>query len=644
MSPASPKTPARDAPAADRLAVIGTAGHIDHGKTALVRRLTGIDTDRLPEEKARGISIDLGFANLTTPAGRRVGIVDVPGHERFVRNMLAGVTGIDLVVLVVAADEGVMPQTREHFAIVSLLGVPRGIVVLTKADLVGDPEWLTLVERDVREMTRGSFLENAPVVRFSATTGAGAEELLQHIDRLLEESENRPTQEPARLPIDRAFVVEGFGTVVTGTLWRGRVKVGDELEIQPRGLETRVRSVQVHGAQVDEARAGQRTAIALHHVEREDVARGQWLLARGSLARSKLVTARLTLLTHAARPLKDRTRIRFHLGAAEILGRVALLEGAELVPGASALAQISLEEPTVPARGDRFVIRSYSPALTIGGGTVLEPQAERRRRGDVSRLAVTERGTEDERLVEAFRNAHKPLDAAALAKALGISPERAEAGASAEAAAGRLRSLPDRRWVSAEAWEAARDAVRQALAEFARRHPVRWGRAKGELKSQLGKSLDAGLFDAALASLIEEAAVESRSDQLRVAGAPGWTPALQHAQDRVMEALTKAGHSVPELATLAETAGPDAAEHVQRLLFEGKAVRVSQDFVYTKAQWDAVEQALRRHFEAQPGLRVADLKGLLGVSRKHAIPLLEYADRVGLTTRAGDERRKGPRL
>jgi selenocysteine-specific elongation factor len=644
VSSASPKSPAPHAPATDRLAVVGTAGHIDHGKTALVHRLTGIDTDRLPEEKARGISIDLGFANLTTPAGRRVGIVDVPGHERFVRNMLAGVTGIDLVLLVVAADEGVMPQTREHFAIVSLLGVPRGIVVLTKSDLVTDPEWLGLVERDVRDMTRGSFLEAAAIVRFSATTGAGSEELLAQIDRLLEESENRPTQEPARLPIDRSFVVEGFGTVVTGTLWRGRVRVGDELEIEPRGLTTRVRSVQVHGAQVEEARAGQRTAIALHHVEREDAGRGQWLLAPGSLTRSQLLTARLTLLASAARPLKDRTRIRFHLGAAEILGRVALLEGAELAPGAGALAQISLEEATVPARGDRFVIRSYSPSVTIGGGSVLEPQAERRRRGDVSRLAVAERGTEDERLIEAFRNAGKPLDTVQLAKSLGISNERAEAGAVAEVAAGRLLALPDRRWVSAEAWELARHAVSAALAEFARRYPVRWGRAKGELKSQLGKSMDAGLFDAALASLVEEGAVESRADQLRAAGAPAWTPALQQAQDRVVEALSKAGHSVPELSTLAASSVPDAAEHVQRLLFEGKAVRVSQDFVYTKAQWEAVESALRRHFETHEGLRVSDLKDLLGVSRKHAIPLLEYCDRVGLTLRAGDERRKGPRL
>jgi selenocysteine-specific elongation factor len=629
--------------APDRLAVIGTAGHIDHGKTALVRRLTGIDTDRLPEEKARGISIDLGFANLTTPAGRRVGIVDVPGHERFVRNMLAGVTGIDLVMLVVAADEGVMPQTREHFAIVSLLGVPRGIVVLTKSDLVSDPEWLVLVERDVKEMTRGSFLEAAPLVRFSATTGAGADDLLAQIDRLLEESENRPIEEPARLPVDRSFVVEGFGTVVTGTLWRGRIRVGDELEIQPRGLKTRVRSVQVHGAQVAEARAGQRTAIALHHVERDEAARGQWLLAPGSLTRSKLLTARLSLLANAARPLKDRTRIRFHLGAAEILGRVALLEGAELAPGASILAQISLEESTVPARGDRFVIRSYSPSVTIGGGTVLEPEAKRRRRGDVSRLAVAERGSEDERLIEAFRNAHKPLDAAAVAKALGVPVERAEAGAIAEAGAGRLRALPDRRWVSAEAWEAARLAIQDALADFARRHPVRWGRAKGELKSQIGKSLDAGLFDTALASLIEEGAVETRSDHVRAAGLSAWTPALQQAQDRVVDALIKAGHSVPELSTLAAGV-PEASEHVQRLLFEGKAVRVSQDFVYTKAQWDAVEAALRRHFESHEGLRVADLKDLLGVSRKHAIPLLEYGDRIGLTMRVGDERRKGPRL
>jgi selenocysteine-specific elongation factor len=357
-----------------------------------------------------------------------------------------------------------------------------------------------------------------------------------------------------------------------------------------------------------------------------------------------LISARVSLLPGAKRPLKDRARVRFHLGAAEILGRVALIEGGELAPGASALAQISLEEATVPARGDRFVLRSYSPMVTIGGGTVLEPGAARRRRGDVSRLAVAERGSEDERLLEAIRAAGKPLDAVALGKALGITPERAAEGAAAEVEAGRLRALSDRRWASVEAWDAARAAIRDALADFARRHAVRWGRAKGELKSHLAKTLDGGLFDAALASLVEEGAVEAKSDHVRVAGGGEWTEALAIAQGRVMEALARSGNSVPELSTLVVSGVADAGEHVQRLLFEGRAIRVSQDFVYTSDQWQRIEDALRRHFEQASALRVGDLKELLGVSRKHAIPLLEYGDRMGLTVRVGDERQRGPKL
>jgi selenocysteine-specific elongation factor len=630
----------------ERLAVVGTAGHIDHGKTALVRRLTGIDTDRLPEEKARGISIDLGFANLVTPAGRRAGIVDVPGHERFVRNMLAGVGGVDLVLLVIAADEGVMPQTREHFAIVSLLGVPRGLVVLSKADLVNDPEWITLVERDVREMTRGSFLEDAPIVRFSATTGAGQAELLAEIDRALEAGENRPVDEPARLPVDRSFIVEGFGTVVTGTLWRGRVRVGETLELLLARRTARARSVQVHGAQVEEARAGQRTAIALHGVARDEVGRGDWLVAPGSLAPSRLVTARVTLLPGLARPLKDRTRVRFHLGASEISGRVALLEGTSLAPGESAFAQIGLESPTAAARGDRFVLRGWSPMVTIGGGTVLEPAAERRRRGVTAGLAVTESGSDAERLASAAdARGASPSDVAALVRSLELPEATVRALAADALAAGRLVGLADGRWLGRSAWEKARAAVRETAESFACAHPIRWGRAKGELKSALGKRVDATVFDAALTALLEQAVLEMHGDHVRPSTAPAWSAERQAERERVIGALEAAGHSVPEMSALpAASRVADAAEHVQRLLFDGEAVRVSQEFVYTARQWRAVEDALRRHFAAREALRVADLKDLLGVSRKHAIPLLEHSDRLGLTTRAGDERRRGAKL
>jgi selenocysteine-specific elongation factor len=454
----------QQAPAATRLAVIGTAGHIDHGKTALVRRLTGVDTDRLPEEKRRGISIDLGFAPLVTPGGIHAGIVDVPGHERFVKNMLAGVGGIDLVLLVIAADEGVMPQTREHLAIVKLLGIPRGIVVLTKRDLV-EPAWAEMVARDAKALLVGTALADAPVVEFSATTGAGTQELLATLDRQLAAVANRPMEEPARLPVDRVFTVEGFGTVVTGTLWRGRVRTGDALELAPGARAVRVRRVQVHGATVDEARAGQRTAIALHGVERDQVERGHWLIAPGSLRESAVLDARFELLADYPREWPANARVRFHLGASEIIGRLVLLEGTSLKPGASALAQLRLEHPAVAARGDRFVIRTYSPSRTVGGGSVIEPVAAKRRRhaAGLEQLAVHESGSLAARLLQRLAGEKSAL-----------------ATRRARADAGRERSRRERRARDARAERRGRGTERRTLARTrALERGARGDRARG---------------------------------------------------------------------------------------------------------------------------------------------------------------------
>src|SRR5262245_31152536 len=432
---------------ARRLAVVGTAGHIDHGKTALVRRLTGVDTDRLPEEKKRGISIDLGCAPVVTPGGVRVGIVDVPGHERFVKNMLAGVGGVDLVLLVIAADEGVMPQTREHFSIVKLLGVERGVIALTKRDLVDD-DWLAMVTRDVRALVAGSFLESAPIVPFSAVTGAGTSELLEAIDAQLASLDALADAEPARLPIDRVFTVEGFGTVVTGTLWRGSVRTGDVLELLPRGAQVRVRRVQVHGATVDEALAGQRTALALHGVERDDVARGDWLCAPGSLRPSRVLDVRFELLADYPREWKADTRVRFHLGAAEIIGRLVLLGSGSLPPGGSSLAQVRLEQPTVAARGDRFVVRSYSPSRTVGGGSIIEPVAERRRRSDVAGLDTQESGSLESRLLEKLSVFERAASTEQLATEVGESVAVVTAALDSLVRHGTVVSPVPGRWLS----------------------------------------------------------------------------------------------------------------------------------------------------------------------------------------------------
>ena len=617
---APPTTAAASAPRrATRLAVVGTAGHIDHGKTALVRRLTGVDTDRLPEEKKRGISIDLGFAPLVTPAGVRVGIVDVPGHERFVKNMLAGVGGIDCVLLIIAADEGVMPQTREHLAIVRLLGIPSGVVVLTKSDLA-EREWIELVRRDVRA-------------------------LLAALDQQLAQTANRSLDEPARLPVDRVFTVEGFGTVVTGTLWRGIVRGGDALELLPQARPVRVRRVQVHGHTVDEAHAGQRTALALHGVERDEIERGDWLVAPGSLKPSRILDVRFELLPDYPREWKRDVRVRFHLGASERIGRLVLLEGETLAPGRSALAQIRLERPAVAARGDRFVIRSYSPSRTVGGGSIIDPVSEKRRRhaAGLEALAVGESGTLEARALQRLEAETRPASTATLAQAL-AAPE-AEVGAALARllGAGAVAAPAPGRWLASARWSAAREAVMREVRAFAARHPARYGIPKGELKSGM-KPMEPALFDAAFEALLAEHALEMRGERVRPAGEP-WQPpaAMMEALERAAAELEATGYQVPDAAQLAAKLGDQAAEVVALGLFLGRLVRVSQELLYTTRQMEALRSKLAGYFEKKSSMTVGDFRDLTGASRKYAVPLLEHSDRVGWTVRSGDERRWGGR-
>jgi selenocysteine-specific elongation factor len=634
--------PGPSAPA--RLAIVGTAGHIDHGKTALVRRLTGVDTDRLPEEKKRGISIDLGFAPLVTPAGVHVGIVDVPGHERFVKNMLAGSGGVDLVLLVIAADEGVMPQTREHLAIVRLLGVRRGVIVLTKRDLV-ETAWVAEVRRDVAALLADTPFADAPVIEFSAVTGAGTAELLAAMDAQLAGLPLRPADEPARLPVDRVFTVEGFGTVVTGTLWRGRIRVGDTLELQPNGLPVRVRRVQVHGQTVEEAHAGQRTAVALHGVEREQVERGDWLIGTGSLRPSHILDVRFEALGDLEDAWPGNTRVRFHLGASEIIGRLVLLEGESVAPGASALAQVRLERPAVAARGDRFVIRRYSPAHTVGGGSVIEPVASKRRRhGALDQLAVRESGSLEARLLQLVEAETNPISTSRLAQVVG------ESQTVTGAALARLldehdlvQPLPDR-WLALDHWHAAIGVIEREVRGYAEKFPTRFGIAKGDLKSGLKIVLDGALFDIAFHALEEDGRLEVRSQRVRPADSP-WEPPAQAVEAlRKLEAELEAnGMSVPDVAAWQAKLGPAAADVTTLGLFLERLVRVNQDLVYTAHQMKVLRAKLADYFATKPALTMAEFKDLAGVSRKFAVPLLEHCDRVGWTVRAGDERKKGGR-
>jgi len=626
-----------------RLAIVGTAGHIDHGKTAMVRRLTGVDTDRLPEEKKRGISIDLGFAPLVTPAGVHVGIVDVPGHERFVKNMLAGSGGVDLVLLVIAADEGVMPQTREHLAIVRLLGVTRGVVVLTKRDLV-EAAWVEEVRRDVAALLAGTPFAASPVVEFSATTGAGTPELFAAMDAQLAGLPMRSADEPARLPVDRVFTVEGFGTVVTGTLWRGRIRVGDTLELQPRGLPVRVRRVQVHGQTVEEAHAGQRTAVALHGVEREQVERGDWLLATGSLRPSHILDVRFEAVGDLAEDWPANTRVRFHLGASEIIGRLVLLEGEGVAPGASALAQVRLERPTVAARGDRFVVRRYSPSHTVGGGSVIEPVAKKRRHGALDQLAVRESGSLEARLLQLVEGEANPVSTARLAQVVGESQTVTGAALARLLEEHELVQPLADRWLSLARWHAAIEVIEREVRGYAEKYPARFGMLKGDLKSGLKIVLDAALFDIAFHALEEDGRLEVRSQRVRPADAPWEPPAkTMEALEKLEAELEATGMSVPDVATWQAKLGAAAADVTALGLFLERLVRVNQELTYTTKQMEALRKQLAVHFARRPALSMPEFKELAGVSRKYAVPLMEHCDRVGWTVRVGDERKKGAR-
>jgi selenocysteine-specific elongation factor len=629
-----------------RAVVVGTAGHIDHGKTALVRRLTGIDTDRLKEEKERGISIDLGFAHLALPSGQRVAIVDVPGHERFIKNMLAGATGVDLVLLVIAADEGVMPQTREHLAILDLLGVARGVVALTKADLV-DAETLAAARAEVEALLAATPLRDAPVLAVSSTTGEGVTALLETLDAAAAEVRARDATGPARLPVDRVFSVEGIGTVVTGTLWSGAVHPGDALEALPRGSAVRVRQVQVHDESVEETVAGQRAALALHGVARADVERGDWIVTPGAFRAVELLDVRLALLASAERPLESRARLRLHLGASEILGRAVLFHEGPLGPGGSCLAQLRLESPVVAARGDRIVIRSYSPQVTIAGACVLDPFPPRR-----ARLTAT-----DQRRLAALESGALEAQLAALADAGGLEGiEEGEAairlGASAAAIAGaRDRSGPALvrlragRLLSAAAWKEALARVEAEVRRYGEKHRLREGAPKGELKSLLRRAVGTATFDAALEHLVAKGRLRLRGDRVGEPEAgPTLTPAQAAVVDRMEKRLASQGFQVPDAAeVLREAPTPAQGQELLRYLVDsGRAVKVTSELLYPRALWEEIEKRVRAHLSRQPALSMAEFKELIQVSRKYAVPVLEHLDRTGVTRRQGDIRVPGP--
>jgi selenocysteine-specific elongation factor len=631
--------------------IIGTAGHVDHGKTALVRAMTGIDTDRLKEEKDRGISIELGFASLSLPGGRKAGIVDVPGHERFIKNMLAGAGGFDLVLLVIAADEGVMPQTREHLDIIQLLQVTKGIVVLTKIDLV-DEEWLDLVEEEVQEFLKGTVLEDAPVVNVSSVTGQGVPELLERIDSLTREVRPRVTAGPPRLPVDRIFSITGFGTVVTGTLVSGALQVGDLVEVQPQGLASRVRSLQVHGEKVEAAEAGQRVAVNLAGLEMDQIERGSVVAGLKSISPSHRLDVRLLLLRSAARPLKNRARVRFFLGTREALGRVRLLDQEELKQGSLAYAQLELEEPVVAAKGDRFVIRSYSPMHTIGGGTVIDPlpgRKHRRFRSEVlNALAARERGTPAELLSQYLPGLPGLPGAAEVAKGTGLEEEEILAAARELERDGRVKviSAEGRTYLAADdvyrRWAAE---ISKLLQSYHREYPLREGYPKEDLRSRKFQAIPNKAFQLLLLEMEKDGLirVSPRAVALQAFDCKPGHEQLKQI-DKILGILREAAFLPPSWAELCRNAGISEAygqELLQYLLRTGVMVKIADDLYFQRDVLIQAREKVVGLLREKGEITVGEIRDLLQTSRKYALPLLEYFDREKVTRRVGDKRLPG---
>jgi selenocysteine-specific elongation factor len=623
--------------------IVGTAGHIDHGKTSLVKALTGIDADRLEEEKRRGITIDIGFAHLELPAPNgeklRLGFVDVPGHERFVRNMLAGVGGIDVVVLVIAADEGIKPQTREHFDICRLLAVRRGMTVLTKSDAV-DAETLEVVRLEVADFLGGSFLDPAhsPIVAASSLTGAGLDDVKTALATIASEATAKDSTALARLPIDRVFTMKGFGTVVTGTLVAGTIRKEEELEVFPAGRHVRVRGVQVHGSSADMAIAGQRTALNLAGVSTEDLARGMTLAPVNTFRSTTRVDARLSLLA-SAKPLKDGANVHFHAYTMETVAEVRLYGTKQLKPGEEAFAQLRLAEPVLLLPGDRFIVRQFSPVLTIGGGIVLDafPPARRRRAEQATAfLQIMLEGSPEQILTA--RVARTGSAGVALDSVIGeMNIRRAEVEKLA-ARAGLVRCAD--LLVSPAAFADATSSAIQIVRKFHDANPLVAGMSKEELRDRVGLGPD--VFSAVLVKAVSEKKLEVADE---VVHSPGRGVSMKDEESEskqiIEQAFLSAGLKVPSLKEVLAGLKVDRlrAQKLMTLLLREKVlIKISEDLVFHQTALAELRQKITALKPATPKIDVARFKDMTGVSRKYAIPLLEYLDREHVTRRVGDER------
>jgi selenocysteine-specific elongation factor len=632
--------------------ILGTAGHIDHGKTSLVKALTGIDTDRLKEEKERGITIELGFAHMELQGGIVVGIVDVPGHERFVRTMVAGVGGMDLVMLVIAADEGIMPQTREHLEICRLLGVKRGLVALTKCDMV-DPDWLDLVGEEVREYLAGSFLEEAPIVPVSSRTMEGIENLRSTLSVLAADAEEKSVEGPFRLPVDRVFTMPGFGTVVTGTLLSGRVREGDEVEILPSGMTSRVRTVQTHGKKEEIGTAGQRLAINLQGVEHTAITRGDVVVPRGVFRTTRAIDARLSYLPSAPRELKHRSVLRLHSATYEVPAQIILLQGDALKPGETQFAQLRLKNPVLLLPDDYFILRTYSPQITVGGGVVLDPAPPRRRRRSAEALELLtslQEGEDSERIrLLVQQSLFSGITFEEVGIRSGIPAKRLESVLSGLLSNGVIVQVvrEPRIFVGRDALASLKSMLLGEVEGYLRHNPLKDGIGKEELRTRLPRRSDTRFFGPILMALEKDERVIVDRDLVKL---PGHKAAVvgdrAELQAKIEEAFIQGGFEPPAIKQLCDTFRSEEKEILELLsllIREGRIVKIKGDVHYAPLPLSQIREKLVALLKEKKEITPPEFREVTGLSRKYMIPLLEYFDQEKVTIRVGDKRmlRKG---
>jgi len=628
--------------------ILGTAGHIDHGKTSLIKAVTGINTDRLKEEQIRGITIELGFAHMELPGGERIGIVDVPGHEKFVKNMVAGATGIDMVAMIIAADEGVMPQTREHLEICALLGIRHGLVVLTKSDLV-DEEWLELVTEDVSQFVKGTFLEGKALVPVSCVTGKGLPEFVKAVDELTAVIPPRSSAGIFRLPVDRVFTMKGFGTVITGTLISGRVQVGDTIMIYPSGITSKVRGIQVHNESVNEAGAGMRTAVNFQGLEKASVSRGQVLSMPDMLVPSYMLDVSLNFLHSNKKAVRNRTRVRFHAGTGEIPGILILPDREELLPGETAAVQLRLDSPVALVRDDRFVIRSYSPVRTVGGGYVLNPAPPKHKRFKpevIEGLRTLSEGKPEEII-----SYH--IDASDY-RGLSFSDLRIMTSLPEKQLDQTLQGLLSKRtviqadkenriYIHSRGFEKIKKETQEYLDAYHKANPLKPGMSREELRSKFPSEMSTKLFTLILNQLIKDKEIVLEEDTVRLAA---YTVSLQADQadvrEKILDAYIKGGLTPPYFKELDKTLGIDSAQAYDVLMLltdEGKIIKVKEDLYFHADAVNNLKEKTVAFLTANEDMSAPQFKDIAGVSRKFLIPLLEYFDSKHLTIRVGDIRK-----